>query len=212
MNADGYINDMTLFSWLSVVGVCCLGAMSPGPSLAVVIQHTMRGSRKNGMAAGISHSLGVGVHATLTVTGLAAVLLLQPNLHKFITVCGGLYLAWLGWKSLRSNGAGFGGRNVFAGNDVTAAIRDGFMMSLLNPKLLIFFLALFSQFVAPEMGLQASIVMVLTAIGIDAGWYCLVATVLSHGDYLEKLNMHARLIDRTTGVIFLALALRVVTL
>ncbi len=42
---------MTFISWLSVAGVCCLGAMSPGPSLAVVIQHTVRGGRSNNMPA-----------------------------------------------------------------------------------------------------------------------------------------------------------------
>ncbi len=213
---------MNFFSWLSVLGVCCLGAMSPGPSLAVVIRHTIRGSRRDGMITGVSHSCGVGLYALLTVSGLAAVLAMQPALHRFLTICGGLYLAWLGIKALRSRATGVvGGASAESHKEgdtsgavvnVGQAMRDGFMMSLLNPKLMIFFLALFSQFVTPHMTWRASLVMVLTALVVDALWYCLVAIVLSRGRLIEKINRHAVQIDRATGILFSLIACRVVTL
>lgn len=213
---------MNFISWLSVFGVCCLGAISPGPSLAVVIRHTIRGSRRDGMITGVAHSCGVGLYALLTVSGLAAVLAMQPALHRFLTVCGGLYLAWLGIKALRSRAAGIvGGATEQSDHhgspsasevNVGEAIRDGFMMSLLNPKLMIFFLALFSQFVTPHMTWCVSLIMVATALCVDATWYCLVAIVLSRGPLIEKINRHALQIDRITGILFLLIACRVVTL
>ena len=50
-----------------VAWICILGAMTPGPSLAMVLKHTINGGRNNGIAVGISHGLGVALYAVLTV-------------------------------------------------------------------------------------------------------------------------------------------------
>jgi len=203
---------MGFMSWLSIAGICFLGAACPGPSLAVVMRHTVRGSRRNGMATGMAHCLGVGFYALLTVSGLAALLALEPSLQKGVVWGGGAYLAWLGIKALRSNGASLGESISADKTGMLEAARDGLMISLLNPKLMIFFLALFSQFVSPHMGRTVSLVMVLTPLLIDGAWFCLVAVLLSRRRLLDWLRKHARLIDRITGTILLVVALRVLTL
>lgn len=203
---------MGFMSWLSVAGICLMGAMSPGPSLAVVMRHTVRGSRKSGMVTGIAHSLGVGFYAALTVSGLAALFAVEPALHKGVAWAGGTYLAWLGIKALRS-GTPSEGENTGRGRvGLAVAARDGLLTSLLNPKLMVFFLALFSQFVSPDMPWEASLVMVLTATLIDGSWYCLVAALLSRRGSLGWLRDHGLLFDRITGTLLLLLALRVFTL
>ncbi len=203
---------MTFNAWLSLAGICTLGAISPGPSLAVVIRHTVRGSRRHGMATGIAHSLGVGFYALLTVSGLAALFALEPALQRVLSWTGAAYLAWLGVKGLRSTRHGQDEERTCDSEGIFEAARDGLMISFLNPKLMIFFLALFSQFVSAEMPMTVSLLMVLTATLIDAAWYCLVAVFLSRRGALEKLRRHSFAIDRTTGVVLLLLALRVVTL
>ena len=84
------------------------------------------------------------------------------------------------------------------------------MISFLNPKLAIFFLALFSQFVDGTASWQQSVIMIATVTGIDTLWYCLVALVLSHSIMLEKLRKHVHIIEKLSGVVLLAVALRVV--
>lgn len=84
------------------------------------------------------------------------------------------------------------------------------MISFLNPKLAIFFLALFSQFVDDAAGWQQSVIMVATVTGIDTLWYCLVALILSHSVMLEKLRQNMNIIEKCSGVVLLAVALRVV--
>jgi threonine/homoserine/homoserine lactone efflux protein len=84
------------------------------------------------------------------------------------------------------------------------------MVALGNPKLILFFIALFSQFVTPEMSLAAKVIIVLTAVFIDGGWYVLVALGLSHSRVLPWLQSHAHWIHRITGILLLALALRVI--
>lgn len=204
---------MAFTSWLSLAAICFMGAVSPGPSLAVVMGHTVRGSRSKGMATGIAHSMGVGFYAFLTVSGLATLFAFNPDLHTCLSWGGGSYLAWLGIKSLRSREPSTGGESSDTGSiGMIGAARDGLMISLLNPKLMIFFLALFSQFVSPDMPWTISLVMVLTATFIDGAWFCLVAVLLSRRGAIGRLRRHARSIDRITGTILLLLALRVFTM
>ncbi|CAM3344501.1 LysE family translocator [Halomonas lysinitropha] len=195
--------------WLSLAAVCAMGAMSPGPSLALVLRHTLGGGRLPGVAAALAHALGVGFYALLTVWGLGALIVRFPMLFQAITWGGAAYLAWLGIKALR---AGRGGA-LDAAAMVTSrrqAAREGMLVALGNPKLILFFIALLSQFVTPDMSLAAKALVVLTAMVIDGGWYVLVAVGLSHSRVLPWLQARAHWLNRITGVLLLALALRVV--
>lgn len=70
---------MTLATWLAVVTICVLGAMSPGPSLALVLKQTLTGGRRNGVITALSHGIGVGIYAFLSVLGLAAIITASPT-------------------------------------------------------------------------------------------------------------------------------------
>ncbi|MCE0731850.1 LysE family transporter [Halomonas sp. G15] len=196
--------------WLSLAAVCAMGAMSPGPSLAMVLRHTLGGGRVPGVVAGLSHALGVGFYALLTVWGLGALIVRQPMLFQVITWGGAAYLAWLGIRALRAGRAG----PLEAGAATTTrrqAARDGVLVALGNPKLILFFIALLSQFVTPGMSLAGQALIVLTAMMIDGAWYVLVALGLSHSRVLPWLQAHAHWINRATGVLLLALAARVIS-
>jgi threonine/homoserine/homoserine lactone efflux protein len=202
---------MTLTTWLSLVAICCLGAMSPGPSLAVVLRHTVSNGRAHGIATALSHAVGVALWALLTVWGLAMVVVEWPLMYKFLTYAGAAYLMWMGIKALRSNGAG--PMNVEQRSaPISEAARDGLMVSLLNPKLAFFFIALFSQFVSAELVLADKLIMTGTASVIDAVWYIIIAVALSHSKVLDKLQKRSATIDKISGAILIALALRVLTL
>jgi|TARA_B100000809_G_scaffold125327_1_gene123608 threonine/homoserine/homoserine lactone efflux protein len=202
---------MTLATWFSLLAICCLGAMSPGPSLAVVLRHTISNGRAHGMVTAISHAAGVAIWALLTVWGLAVLVVEWPLVYQLLTYAGALYLMWMGIKALRSKGAGpMHVEPVKA--PISEAARDGLMVSLLNPKLAFFFIALFSQFVSAELVLADKLIMMGTASVIDAGWYIIVALVLSHSQVLKKLQSKSATIDKISGVILLGLAMRVLTL
>ncbi len=200
---------MSLFAWLSLLPICLLGAMSPGPSLAVVVRHTLGGSRGKGIVCAWAHSIGVGVYALITILGLAVLAKEAPMVFKGISVVGGLYLAWLGIKALRTKG-GISEKPA-AGESTSAfqAARDGLAISLLNPKILIFFLALFSQFVAEAKNTWGQVAMVLTPLIVDGIWYTLVAFLLSHPLILPRLKKNASLIDKLTGAVLILVAIRV---
>lgn len=191
---------MTPGAWLSVAAVCALGAISPGPSLAVVVRHTLSGSRARGIACALAHAAGVGLYALLTVAGLAAVMLARPALYRALAIAGALYLLWLGMDALRARGAWAHEAAAGTPMGLGGAARDGFVIALLNPKIAAFFLALFSQFVAPDSGVRDGTILWLTAMLIDGTWYTLVALVLSRPGRIERLRRRRAWIERLTGI------------
>lgn len=195
---------MTLGGWLSVAIICVLGAASPGPSLAVVTRHALIG-RGQGVACALAHALGIGAYALLTVVGLAALFASYPMVYRGVAAVGAVYLLWLGVAALRAGGcettSAPGARPDWAG-----AVRDGFVIAMLNPKIAIFFAALFSQFVAPGAGGRDTAILALTALGIDGAWYALVALVLSGSGAVAWMQRRRQLLDRITGVALIALA------
>lgn len=194
---------MTFADWLSVAAICALGAISPGPSLLVVVRHAVK-SRSEGAAAALAHAVGIGLYALLTVLGVAAVVAAHPRVYQAVAVGGAVYLAWLGIGALRDRSepaAAAAGAPV----DWSGAVRDGFYIALLNPKVAVFFLALFSQFVAPDSGLRDAAILALTAMLIDAAWYLLVALVLS-GSAVALVRRRQRVLTRVTGALLIGVA------
>lgn len=194
--------------WLSLAAICTVGAMSPGPSLALVLRHTLGGGRLPGVTAGLFHALGVGFYALLTVLGLGALMARFPLLFEIVSIGGAVYLAWLGVKALRAGKAAALTPEAAVTTRRQAA-REGVLVALANPKLILFFVALLSQFVNPEMSAAARAIIVVTAMVIDASWYVLVAVALSQSRVLEWLRARSHWINRITGVMLIGLALRV---
>ena len=124
---------------------------------------------------------------------------------------GAAYLLWIGVKSLFTKDQS--NINVEGvKSSLWDAAKDGVLISLLNPKLAIFFIALFSQFVSVEMPGLNQLIIVSTVTLVDGTWYILVAIALSHSSVLTKLNKKSTMINRVSGIVLIGLAVRVVTL
>lgn len=201
---------MTLSVWVSLALICILGAMSPGPSLAVVAKNCLGGSWKNGVATAWAHALGVGMYALASVLGLAIVLQHNPNLFKGIAYLGAGYLFWLGINAVQSKGGVAAKLTAGGQSSLLQSARDGAMISMLNPKLALFFLALFSQFVAASHASESRAIVIATPMLIDGLWYTIISFLLTRPSILEKIKARAVLVDRLTGVVLIGLALRVV--
>ncbi len=202
---------MTLSIWLSLVMVCIMGAMFPGASLAVVLRQTLNYSPLHGAITGLAHASGIGLYALLSVLGLALLLQQSPFVFKVMSYAGAVYLLWLGYQGITAKPTPNHLPTDNQAHSVTLAeaARDGFLISLLNPKVGLYFLALFSQFVTPDMSLADKTLFVATITSIDGLWYVLVALVLSQGKILPWLKQHQVWVERALGVILIALALRI---
>ncbi|MCF7501898.1 LysE family translocator [Pseudoalteromonas sp. L1] len=202
---------MTLPLWLSLVAVCIMGAMSPGPSLAVVLKHSLHGGMKNGMLAALSHGIGVGFYACASLLGLGALMTQLPTLYQVLVYGGAAYLAYLGIRILLARSSSQTLNVEKAKPSPRAALQDGFAIAFLNPKLAIFFLALFSQFIDPEnLTFQVGLIMCLTVFVLDTGWYLLVALLTEISKKRVGFTKANPWFEKLLGVIFIALAVRVV--
>lgn len=197
---------MTISIWLTVVSICLLGAMSPGPSLAVVLKQTVSGGRKTGLIAAVTHGLGIGLYAMASISGIAVLITAIPALFTAIKWLGAAYLIWLGIKGLKAQA---GTKTSLADPPTTgSAARDGFLVVFLNPKVAVFFIALFSQFIGSETTWLEKLVFAATAMFIDMAWYMIVAWLFSNPRWLERLQQNVVWIERAFGVILIALAVR----
>ena len=202
---------MALSLWFSLALVCMMGAMSPGPSLAVVLKHSLNGGMKNGMLAALSHGFGVGLYAAASLLGLDALMLQFPTVYQFLVYLGAAYLAYLGLKILFSKPNDSELQVQKSAVSSSKALQDGFAIAFLNPKLAIFFLALFSQFIDPEnLTLNIGIIMCLTVFVIDTGWYLLVALLTDVSKKRFGFTKQNVWLDRLLGMVFIALAIKVV--
>tara|TARA_Y100000782_G_scaffold108562_1_gene132369 strand:+ start:17673 stop:18290 length:618 start_codon:yes stop_codon:yes gene_type:complete len=202
---------MTLPLWLSLVAVCIMGAMSPGPSLAVVLKHSLHGGMKNGMLAALSHGIGVGFYACASLLGLGALMTQLPTLYQVLVYGGAAYLAYLGIRILLARPSSQTLHVEKAKPSPRAALQDGFAIAFLNPKLAVFFLALFSQFIDPEnLTFQVGLIMCLTVFVLDTGWYLLVALLTEISKKRFGFTKATPWFEKLLGVIFIALAVRVV--
>jgi threonine/homoserine/homoserine lactone efflux protein len=202
---------MEFHLWLSFVVICIMGALSPGPSLALVIKNTLAGGTSQGYATAISHGLGVALYAAITATGIAVIIVKSPLIFSIIQYAGAAFLLYLGVKSLLSkkDNEVFSEDNISKESQVNGW-RDGFLIAFLNPKLAIFFLALFSQFLGEEATSAQKMIMTATVGSIDALWYCLVTFTLSRGDIISKLRENSHIVDKVTGSFLILLAARIV--
>lgn len=201
---------MTFTIWLSLFTICILGAMSPGPSLAMVAKHSLAGGRLNGLAAAWAHAIGIGIYAFITLIGLAVVLQQSPFLFKSISYAGAAYLAYLGYNALRSKGGVAARLESGEHTSVWQSAKEGFLISLLSPKIALFFIALFSQFVVVGDSVTAKGLIVLTPLIVDGLWYTLITFLLSSPRIIDRIRSKAQLIDRLSGAVLILLAVRVV--
>ncbi|AWY01367.1 lysine transporter LysE [Marinomonas primoryensis] len=201
---------MDLTTWLSLVAVCVMGAISPGPSLAVILRVSVSQSPLHGVLAAITHGLGIGFWAFLTLQGLAILMAKHQDLFSVLTVLGGVYLAWLGLKAWRYAGQGKEINVEGVRSSYWDSARDGLMIAVLNPKIALFFLALFSQLIPTNMDVLIKFQLWATVVVIDSGWYIIVALLLAGGPVLSWLRRHTVWVDRSMGGILMLLGLKVV--
>ncbi len=202
---------MSVFDWLTLAGLCLLGAASPGPSVAVIVAQALRGGRLQGVVAALAHGAGVGCYALLAALGLAALVANVPVVFTGLRWAGAVFLLWLAFMAYRSALAGVG---VFDPQSKAAAgfgkaIATGFLTAFLNPKLALFFLAVYSQFVSALTPLSQKLGMAAVSAGVDALWYLVVALMVTHPRVIRGLRRQQRNLQLGFAVLLVVVALQV---
>lgn len=194
-------------NWLILIGVFGLGLMSPGPDFVMAVRNSLLYSRRTGIMTAAGFGLGVGVHVVYCLCGLALVISQSIVLFNIIKFIGAAYLFYVGIKALRSEGykaPSLENKTISSLSD-WAALRSGFITNLFNPKATLFFLALFTQIINPDVVLSAQILYGATCILMTFLWFSLVACVLTAPAIRLRFLSMAKWIDRACGAFFIAL-------
>ena len=195
---------MDIKSIIAISFVCAMGAISPGPSLAIVIRNTISGGRIQGVMTGLGHGLGLSIYALIAVMGISSLILNNHKVFNTLQLAGALMLLWFGYVMITSkteNSIKSEKKNYSRG------FNEGFMIAFLNPKILVYFVAVFSQFINPNLENVERIIMVIIAGVIDTTWYVTVATIFATTSFIENINEKKVYIDRVIGIILIVLAL-----
>ena len=194
---------MTFFLWSQFAIVCLLGAMSPGPSLALIIRNSINFNRMSGIVASIAHGLGICVYATITVIILELILKNSETIFLVIQISGSLFLIILGlifiFKKNNEN-------QIETYQIHSNSFAQGFVIAIINPEILIWFTAIYSQFIDINASLINKTILILTPSIIDAIWYSLVAILVTGYGLKEILNKRKIIIQKIIGVLLILIA------
>ena len=195
---------MDIKSLIGMSFVCAMGAISPGPSLAVVLRNTISGGRTQGVMTGVGHGIGFSIYAFIAVMGLSSLLFANKDIFHLLQWAGALVLIWLGFNMITHKQPTLSKENEGSGY---RGFLEGFLIAFLNPKILVFLVAVFSQFINPDITNTGRLIMAMMAGIIDTTWYVLVAAVLAGTSIIDKLRLNAVIIDRSIGIVLLMLAI-----
>lgn len=194
---------MTLIFWLQFAAVCIAGAISPGPSLALIIRNSIKYNRLSGIITAVGHGLGMGIYAIFAVTGLSIILTTNIYIFKSIQIAGIVLLFVYGILFIVQKNKDF---KIENNQKKFNSFLQGFSISILNPKILIWFSAVFSQFIISESTLLTNSILVLTASIIDGIWYILVALIITSYSLKDFFKIRANTIQKISGSILVIIS------
>ena len=194
---------MTLIFWFQFAVVCIAGAMSPGPSLALIIRNSTKYNRLGGIMSAVGHGLGMGVYAIFAVTGLSIIILTNIYIFKLIQIVGIAFLFVFGILFIFQKNEKI---DFNVSQNKLNSFLQGFSISILNPKILIWFSAVFSQFVKNESTFLTNSILVITASAIDCIWYILVALIVTSYGLKDFFQKRINLIQKISGIVLVIIS------
>jgi threonine efflux protein len=198
------------FAVITVVHL--LAAASPGPDFAFVTRQSLVYGRKAGLLASVGIALGLAIHIVYSAAGLAAVIAHSAKWMTVLKLVGGCYLLYLGVRGLLSKPAPVTKTEVrTVSGQPWRLIAGGFLCNAFNPKAPIYFLALFTVVLSPDLPTSWLVIYGAWLMILQYLWFSLVATAFAHHVVRDRLLSLRHWIDRTFGLAMVLLGLRVLT-
>ena len=201
---------IALDTWLLFCVACVALAATPGPNMLFLVSRTLAQGRVAGVVSLAGTSTGFALHALAAALGLSALLAAVPLAYDVVRWAGAVYLGWLAVATWRSSGEREA--PVAAPRLPSARMyRQGLVTSLLNPKLAVFQLALFPQFVDPARGsvlVQGLVLAATQLVIVIAGDAVCVAAATGARRWFAARPGWGRWSKRALAGVFAALAAR----
>jgi threonine/homoserine/homoserine lactone efflux protein len=188
--------------------VAALLTVTPGAATALVVRSAVSGGRRRALATTVGNSLGVLAWGCFAALGIAAVVATSAEAFTAVKLAGAVVLVVLGLQSLR------GHRDPARPGSAPAPsrgapLRDGLVTSLANPKLAVFFVALFPQFVPAGVPvLPSALLMAAMVVAFDLVWYSTLAYLVARARRAFVEGPWLGRVQRLTGAVLVGLGVR----
>jgi threonine/homoserine/homoserine lactone efflux protein len=198
-----------LSSLLIFAGANFIVLIIPGPAIIFTISRTLNQGRKAGLLSVYGLALGTLPHAIIVALGVASILASSAVAFTILRYLGAMYLVYIGIRRLLwSNGNGESVRN--RKKEERLAFFDSFMVGMLNPKAILFFLAFLPQFIDPSRGNPTLQIMILWFLSqvmavIVGSAYAYVASTFHN--WLRHPGLASKIGDRIAGSIYVGLGM-----
>jgi len=196
------------------LGISLIVIVTPGPDTALTIRNTLLGGRKTGAFTALGVATGQAVWTLATSAGVAALLLASERVFVAVKLGGAAYLVWLGAQALYGAFHGEGATTATLAERAArlrpaAALRQGLVSNLGNPKMAAFFTSLLPQFTpGPTPRFCALLFLGLVFCALTLAWLTGYAlAVAKAGDFLRRPSI-GRILEGLTGTALVALGLR----
>lgn len=197
---------------LLITSIHLLAAASPGPDFVLVSQQTLTNGKKAGLMCSLGIALGLSVHILYSAFGLAAVVANSSTALWAIKLLGGSYLIYLGTKSLQSKPELTCIENQTQQKPCNwkKSIGLGFLCNALNPKAPVYFVALFTLVLSPEMPLYQLGIYGLWMMFIQLAWFSSLVILLSKPSVNRGFSKFGHWINRLLGGAMIVLGVKVI--
>ncbi len=196
---------MTVILFTQILFVCLLGAMSPGPSMVVVVNNAIFKNKFNGILTAFGHGFGIGIYALFAVLGIS--LIIETNLMLFnsIKILSIIFLLYLGIQSFfKETKLNFDQNDMKSGG---ISFLQGLSIAMLNPKIFIWFIAIYSQFISIKNDIFLNISLILIASVVDALWYVFLVNLVTYKSILNLIKNKIKQIQRSIGALFVIISI-----
>ncbi|MGA5817382.1 LysE family translocator [Kitasatospora sp. NPDC094028] len=214
---NGYVANGHVVDGHAVLGIAAVAltmALSPGPNMIYLVSRSIAQGRRAGLVSLTGVAAAFLVYLMAVTAGVAAVFSVVPALYTAIKLAGAGYLLWLAWKAVKPGGAAVFAPQPLPPDPPRKLFAMGFLTCLLNPKIVIMYLSLLPQFVAPERGHVAlqSLVLGLVQIVIAVAVNGLIAVSAgSIASFLGRRPTWLRIQRYAMGTVLAGLALHIAT-
>ncbi|WP_341917610.1 LysE family translocator [Hydrocarboniphaga effusa] len=191
-----------------VAGAHLLAVSSPGPDFAMVARQTLAHGRSTGVWTALGIGSGIAFHVAWAMFGLGWVVERFPLLLELLRYGGAAFLLYMGVSALRARPTP--PTEPSAAGAVPGSARSfgiGLATNLLNPKVMMFFVALCSTVITRDTSIALRLGLGAWMAGTTMLWFSLVAWGLGHQSLRERLQKQAHWIDRGMGVLLVGLGL-----
>ncbi|MFH4744726.1 LysE family translocator [Vibrio harveyi] len=199
---------MNLDTLLAFGGIVFFLAIIPGPNALLILFTALTQSRRFAIANILGVALGFMIHAFVSAKGLSLLLSQSALAFNILKWMGVAYLAWLGINNLKS-GLKLADQKLKLDRKVEEqtlkqAFVKGLLTNLLNPKIVLFYLSIFPQFVQPEHILEQSMILGALQAGIVASWYLFVIFFATKLKVLLTSSKTSKWLNYVSGALFIS--------